>query len=173
MNALQSYNAFLDGDKQALTGLVEGYFKRLTAFIYGYVKNISDAEDLCEDCFLYLIEKRRRFAVEQQLTSYLYMTAKSRSLNFLKKKKRLEPLEEEHVAEEFTAEMFSDEKNRAVYDSLNTLDELSRDAVYLVYFENLTYAEAAMIIGVSAKKVDNLLYSAKKKLSAVLKEIFL
>lgn len=60
-----------------------------------------------------------------------------------------------------------------MYDALNTLDELSRDAVYLVYFENLTYAEAARIIGVSAKKIDNLLYSAKKKLSAVLKEIFL
>lgn len=173
MNALQSYNAFLDGDKQALSGLVESYFKRLTAFIYGYVKNVSDAEDICEDCFLYLIEKRRRFAVEQQLTSYLYMTAKSRSLNFLKKSRRLARLEDDHAVEDFGDEIFSDEKKRAVYDALNTLDELSRDAVYLVYFENLTYAEAARIIGVSAKKIDNLLYSAKKKLSAVLKEIFL
>lgn len=88
MNALQSYNAFLDGDKQALSGLVESYFKRLTAFIYGYVKNVSDAEDICEDCFLYLIEKRRRFAVEQQLTSYLYMTAKSRFFKFFKEEQK-------------------------------------------------------------------------------------
>lgn len=173
MNALQSYNAFLEGDKQALSGLVESYFKRLSAFIYGYVKNVSDAEDICEDCFLYLIEKRKRFAVEQQLTAYLYITAKSRSLNFLKKRKRLVPIEEARFVAEFESEMFADEKKRALYDALNLLDELSRNAVYLVYFENLTYAEAAMIMGISAKKTDNLIYSAKKKLSAVLTEVFL
>ena len=43
-------------------------------------------------------------------------------------------------------------------------------AVRLVYFEEMTYAEAARVMGKKSKQVDNLLYRAKRKLQSILGE---
>jgi RNA polymerase sigma-70 factor (ECF subfamily) len=43
-------------------------------------------------------------------------------------------------------------------------------AVHLVYFEEMTYAQAAKVMKKSPKQVDNLLYRAKKELRIILGE---
>ena len=43
-------------------------------------------------------------------------------------------------------------------------------AVRLVYFEEMTYAEAAKVMGKKSKQVDNLLQRAKKELHRILGE---
>ena len=43
-------------------------------------------------------------------------------------------------------------------------------AVRLVYFEEMTYAEAARVMGKKSKQVDNLLYRAKRELQGILGE---
>ena len=45
-----------------------------------------------------------------------------------------------------------------------------RIAVHLVYFEELSYEEAAKIMNKNAKQIDNLLYRAKNTLRATLGE---
>ena len=40
----------------------------------------------------------------------------------------------------------------------------------LVYFEEMTYAEAARVMGKKSKQVDNLLYRAKRELQNILGE---
>ncbi|MBD9118961.1 MAG: RNA polymerase subunit sigma-24, partial [Clostridiales bacterium] len=53
------------------------------------------------------------------------------------------------------------------------LAQLPRDmaaAVRLVYFEEMTYAEAARVMGKKSKQVDNLLYRAKRELQSILGE---
>ena len=42
------------------------------------------------------------------------------------------------------------------------------EAVYLVYFENLTYEQAARVLKKNKKQVDNLIYRAKNKLYEIL-----
>jgi RNA polymerase sigma-70 factor (ECF subfamily) len=39
-----------------------------------------------------------------------------------------------------------------------------REALWLVYFEDLSYAETAEVMNVSVKKIDNLLSRGKKRL---------
>lgn len=43
-------------------------------------------------------------------------------------------------------------------------------AVRLVYFEEMTYTEAARVMGKKSKQVDNLLYRAKRELKSILGE---
>ena len=44
------------------------------------------------------------------------------------------------------------------------------EALYLMYFEDLSYEEIARVMKVSKKQVDNLLYRGKKQLRAILEE---
>ncbi len=54
--------------------------------------------------------------------------------------------------------------------ALEKLPEPMRTAVHLVYFEGMTYEEAAKVMKKSRKQVDNLLYRAKAAMRADLGE---
>ena len=48
-----------------------------------------------------------------------------------------------------------------MHDAIGGLPQDMQTAVYLVYFEELSYAEAAVVMKKKPKQVDNLLYRAK------------
>ena len=54
--------------------------------------------------------------------------------------------------------------------AVKNLPQDMRAAVHLVYFEEMTYEEAARVMKKSRKHVDNLLYRAKKELRTILEE---
>ena len=66
--------------------------------------------------------------------------------------------------------VLADERKRMVNAALTQLPEDMRVAVHLIYFEEMTYDEAAKVMKKNRKQVDNLLYRAKKELRIILGE---
>ena len=66
--------------------------------------------------------------------------------------------------------VLADEKKRAINSAVSKLSADMREAVHLVYFEDMTYEQAAKVMKKSCKQVDNLLYRAKKELRIILGE---
>ena len=64
----------------------------------------------------------------------------------------------------------ADDRQRRVNAALEQLPRDMAAAVRLVYFEEMTYAEAARVMGKKSKQVDNLLYRAKRELQSILGE---
>lgn len=64
--------------------------------------------------------------------------------------------------------VLADKRKRAVNDAVEKLPAEMRAAVRFVYFAEMTYDEAAKVLGKSRKQVDNLLYRAKKELHDIL-----
>ena len=64
--------------------------------------------------------------------------------------------------------MLADERRRAVNGAVDSLPAEMREAVHLVYFEEMTYEEAARVMKKNKKQVDNLLYRAKAELRKTL-----
>ena len=102
------------------------------------------------------------------------MLAKSRAKNYIKRRNtiRFTSLDEaKEQASDIASPMDSlilDEQKRALYKALSTLSEEMRIIVYLIYFENMSYDEAAQVMKKSKKQVDNLLYRAKNQLRTIL-----
>jgi hypothetical protein len=48
-DAKERYRRFLQGDKEALAGLVRDYHKGLTLYLNGILGNICDAEDMAQE----------------------------------------------------------------------------------------------------------------------------
>ncbi len=61
--------------------------------------------------------------------------------------------------------MLSNELRRAVNAAVDALPEEMRTAVHLVYFEGMSYRDAAKVMGKNSKQIDNLLCRAKKELA--------
>ena len=66
--------------------------------------------------------------------------------------------------------LLSDRRKQAVNNAIAQLSQDMQAVVHLIYFEDLSYEEAAKILKKNKKQVDNLLYRAKKELRILLGE---
>jgi len=175
-NGASSYRRFLDGDESAFDSILEEYFPGLVFFIDGYVHDTHTAEDIAIDAFSDLIVHRTRYNFKVTLKTYLFMIGRSRALDHLRRRKKRNTLpisEAEELCDDGkTPEeiVLRDEKHRLIHAAVGKLEENMRVAVHLVYFEEMSYEEAARIMKKKKKQVDNLLYRAKKELRAILGE---
>ena len=102
------------------------------------------------------------------------MVGRSRALDHLRHRKVLEEVslsEAQTVADDtasIEAQILTDERKRQLHAAIAQLPEELRIAVHLVYFEEMTYEEAAKVMKKNRKQIDNLLYRAKKALHTIL-----
>ena len=173
-NGASSYRRFLDGDESAFDEIMKELFDNLVFFIDRYVHDIHAAEDIAIDAFSDLVVNKHRYNFKVTLKTYLFMLGRSRALNYIKHRKVINFVElteaENASAEQETLEeiILADERKRIVNNALNSLPDDMRVVIHLIYFEDLSYDEAAKIMKKNRKQVDNLLYRAKKELRIIL-----
>ena len=170
------YRKYVNGDDSAFEEIVRIYYDGLILFINGYLHSLTDAEDVASECLLFIAVHKRRFNFKNSLKTYLYTIARSKSLNFIKKRKRKQTENIEDYVNLSTSEPLLDEllikkENFSnLYEAIDKLPEEMQSIVYLFYFENMSYEEISTITAKSLKQVDNLLYRARKHLKEILKE---
>ena len=173
-NGARSYRRFLDGDESAFDEIMKELFDNLVFFIDRYVHDIHAAEDIAIDAFSDLIVNKHRYNFKVTLKTYLFMLGRSRALNYIKHRKVIDFVElteaEKASSEQETLEeiVLADERKRVVNNALNSLPDDMRVVIHLIYFEDLSYDEAAKVMKKNRKQVDNLLYRAKKELRIIL-----
>ena len=173
-NGASSYRRFLNGDESAFDEIMKELFDNLVFFIDRYVHDIHAAEDIAIDAFSDLVVNKHRYNFKVTLKTYLFMLGRSRALNYIKHRKVInfvELTEADNIsAEQKTLEeiILEDERKRIVNNALELLPDDMRVVVHLIYFEDLTYDEAAKVMKKNRKQVDNLLYRAKKELRIIL-----
>ena len=157
-----AYRRYLDGEQKAADLLVERYGDALTLYINGYIKDIHEAEDLMIEAFSQLFAKERPIEGVGSFKAYLYKTARHLALRH-KQKHRLAFL----CLDELNFEPRSDslaetallrsERDRQLYDALEKLKAEYREALYLVYFEDMSYRDAATVMNKSESQITKLM----------------
>jgi len=175
-NGASSYRRFLDGDESAFENIMKELFRGLVFFVDSFVHDTHAAEDIAIDVFSDLIVHKHRYNFKVSLKTYLYMVGRSRALDYIKHRKTVNfvELSEAAGAVDDTAlleeTVLADERKRLIHTAVVRLPEDMRLAVHLVYFEEMTYEDAARVMKKNRKQVDNLLYRAKKELRIILGE---
>ena len=173
-NGASSYRRFLDGDESAFDEIMKELFDNLVFFIDRYVHDIHAAEDIAIDAFSDLVVNKHRYNFKVTLKTYLFMLGRSRALNYIKHRKVIDFVElaeaDKASSEQETLEeiVLADERKCVVNNALNALSDDMRVVIHLIYFEDLSYDEAAKVMKKNRKQVDNLLYRAKKELRIIL-----
>ena len=165
----ESYRRFLDGDDDALGEIVDLYREGLILFIYRYVANLADAEDLAEDVFVELIVNPERYSFRSSLKTYIFTLGRNKAVDFVRKQSRIRPVNEpegrlSELADLNTLEshIIRGEENRQLYEAIGSIKDDYRTALHLVYFEGLSYKEAATVMKKTPKQLENLVSRGKK-----------
>lgn len=172
-NGARSYRRFLDGDRSAFDAIMDELFFGVVFFANRYVRDVHAAEDIAMDTFVELIVHPHRYNFKVSLKTYLYTIARSRAIDYIRRRRFVSLDEEAETADLRTLEekFFSDERRRDVNAAVEKLPEKMRAAVHLVYFDEMTYDEAARVLGMKYKQIDNLLYRARRDLKEILGEV--
>lgn len=175
MDGRELWSRFVNGDESAFDEILTAYREGVTYFIHRFVRDMTVAEDIAIDVFAELIIHKRRYNGKASLKTYLYIIARNRAIDYLRRKNKIimTELTEENIKDSSPSpeeEYLATERARAVGEAVKKLPSHMQEAVYLVYFENLSYKEAARVMKKSPKQIDNLLYRAKGELKNLLEK---
>ncbi|MBC8152024.1 MAG: sigma-70 family RNA polymerase sigma factor [Bacteroidetes bacterium] len=160
-------NTFRDGDDEALLRLYRQHLSALYNYGYNLARDRSLVEDAIQDVFLYLYQHRDGVETAQNVRAYLMQSLRHRILHLLKSRSASQELTEANAflvdttqEPAWVRDEADAERSRRLKHLLNQLPKRQREALYLIYFGQLSYVEAAQIMQVDVKSVYNLVYKA-------------
>lgn len=128
---------FRNGDKQAFEEIFYAFKDILYYFSYLYVHNYDDANDCVQEIFIKIINTIDKFKDSlSQFDTWVYSTARSTVLNFIRTKKRYEArivLDDELVANYISRDYT--ELNHTLYD----LEKVLGKDLYVIYILRTAY----------------------------------
>ncbi|MGH9805186.1 MAG: RNA polymerase sigma factor [Candidatus Acidiferrales bacterium] len=156
--------SFKNGDPLAFREL----FDRYKNSIYGYVRRrVNDpgrAEEITQDVFLALVQRRNGYHVSASFRTYLYRIALNRIASEYRKKKESDPLPEEVPA----ASGGDPAVVQQVREALAQLEPEQREIVLLREYQGLSYEEIAAVLSIPVGTVRSRLFRAKMALRELL-----
>ncbi|HZI23552.1 MAG TPA: RNA polymerase sigma-70 factor [Chryseolinea sp.] len=170
--------AVRQNDKKAFEELFRRYWKKVYAMTYALVRSEKPTQEIVQDIFISLWDKRLTLSINH-LPSYLYVTAKNRTLNYIASQitrekywnyyKQFIPLQENVTA---NAVEFN-ELMEALEDGIEQLPEKSKKVFRLNHLEGHSISEISNLLNLSEKAIRYHLTQSVKKLRLHLKDYIL
>lgn len=137
-------DSFQRGEEAAFDCLYREYFAALTYFANRILADCETAEDLVQDCFVQLWQRRDRLYHIKAIKSYLYTAVRNQCLKQLQKQKRNIDLVEPDKAEPSMEEaVIAAETARELYQFIETLSPALQKIIRLYYLEGKSNREIA------------------------------
>lgn len=158
-------------DESAFERLFHHLHPRMVKFSCRYVHTKTSAQDVVQESFIKLWQKRTSIDPEQSLLSYLYQIVRNRSLNYLRDHQTgdltLSDLPENRLRSDaniLSAVLEEEQPGKEMLLLINQLPGRQREALKLSRFEGLDHDEVACVMDISPRTVNNHIVSALKTL---------
>ena len=163
----------LAGSLECFDVLMQRYQKDVFAVARGYVRSVDDALDICQNVFLKAYRKLDTFAARSSFKTWLVAIANREGLNWVRTRSRKAPsnvvdLETVNLPSRDDQEttLLQAERHQTVVDSLQVLNQRSRQAVILRYFRDMPIRDVAEVLECSEGVARNMLFRSVRKLRA-------
>ena len=154
-------------DRKSYQAIFEEFYNALSNYSNTIVHNHTDAEDVVQDVFIQLWNKRDSLQIETKIKYYLFTAVRNRSIEVLRKRKMHHKYveEEKNVKESF--EILGDDAEDMVlkerlHRSIRQLPPKCQEIFVMNKLNGLTYNEIAESLNLSSKTVENQIARAFK-----------
>jgi len=162
----------LKGNKNAWLKLIKRYEKGIYNYGLRMVTNPEDAKDLMQEVFVSVYRNLSSYRGEGSFKSWLYRIAHFRCVEFYRRKKPTQGLEDTPEIEDEgqTPEQhtFMLQDGKQLLQAMQQLPLAQKSVVELKFFGHFTFDEIASQLGVSSNTVKSRLYTALDKLKHLL-----
>lgn len=170
---------FARGEEAAFRNIVEGYGGRVLNTCLGMLRSVPDAEDLTQEVFVQMYERRDQFRGEARLSTWIYRITVNLCLAHLRKARRQKRFAFltslwgddstglRHDAPDYVHPgILAEQREEAglLFRAIDHLPDKQRAVFVLVYVEGLPQTEVAATLETSVGAVESLLQRAKQRL---------
>ena len=162
------WDDFLQGSKAAYLFMYEKYARLLYNYGYKIAQDRQLTEDCLQDLFLTILETRERLGQTDSIKFYLMRSLRRDIVRKLNGQQRFLNGSENEI--DFTVEFhyeptwldsqISREQSETVLRELNQLPARQKEALFLKFFDNLSYDEIAGIMGIETTSAYKVIYKA-------------
>lgn len=170
------FNSIKLGDEKALEMLFHEYYQPLCQFAFSFLNDREEAEEVVQNSFVRIWEKRQEISIQTSAKAYLYQVIRNSCLNELKHQKVKIQHQKWSIMDGDGMEQSSDsmairgELEEKIKQAMQKLPEQCRLVFSLSRFEDLKYKEIADQLNISVKTVENQMGKALKIMRQELKE---
>src|SRR4051812_36270216 len=156
------------GDETAFEKVFKTHFDSLYKYAYTLLKNESAAEEVTQQVFFKIWEKRESLPDETILKAYLYRAVHNESLNHIKRQKVRTGYQmfaignTGQVINNASGKVDMAELQQELHKAMNELPEQCRTIFQMSRFEDMKYREIAEELNISPKTVENQMGKALK-----------
>ncbi len=171
--------AIQQGDEGAYEALFREWYPALVGFSRKFIHDPAESEELVQEMFCQLWDKRNSFNPTTSLKAYLYAAVRNRCFNYLEHRK-VRQRSQEAVAERITEQgrqsspvqiMEEIETKTRIEQAVAELPNRCREVFELSRYEGLKYAEIAQKLEISPKTVEVQIGRALKHLREALRDL--
>ncbi len=173
---------FQQGDELAYVELVNRYRDRLMNFIYRYVGTRQEAEDIVQDTFVKLFQKKDYYRPISEFSTWIFTIASNLAKTELRKRKRrkvsylsqlgMEEKDFDIPVEDTTdEEMVGEFTESQIQNAIQSLQLHFRTALILRDIEELSYEEISKILDVPLGTIKSRINRARLQLQEMLKQV--
>ena len=173
---------FQQGDELAYVELVNRYRNRLINFVFRFVGSFEEAEDIVQDTFVKLYQKKDYYRPISAFSTWIFTIASNLAKTELRKRKRrkvsyLSQIGIEEKDFDIPVEDTTDEETVGEYtesqiqDAIQSLQLHFRTALILRDIEELSYEEISKILDVPLGTIKSRINRARLQLQKKLKHV--
>ncbi len=156
---INSFDAIKKGDIKSFEALFRAYYKPLLIYSQQIVNDEDEANEVVQEIFLKLWEKRNEIEIRNTVNSYLYRSVYNNSLQLLRRKKldnKYKQYKNQQKIESINPgeEMEAIELNHKIGLILEGLPENCRKIFKMNRFQGMRYQEIADHLSISIKTVE-------------------
>lgn len=178
----QLYFLIKQGDEKAFERFFHLYYPRLKAFAFRLIADKDTAEDLVQEVFVSLWENRRQINLDKSLKSWIFLSLRNNSLNFLRRQKTeqkyLDYLSFQNSSQELFLSSFLEDheiellKNQAVQQVMEIIEHLPvqcRKVFEMSRFGKIKNQDIASELDISIRTVETHISNAIKSIKKQIK----
>ena len=159
------------GDTTAFERLISEHYRFIYKTAFRWLGHKSDAEDVTQSVCMRLADAITRFDGRSKFTSWLYRVTLN-AVRDLQRKHKRQNEQIEAVSAVISEDLAPDQEDQLrvndIWRVVRQLPEKQRDAVLLVFGEQLSQAEAADVMGCKEVTVSWHIHNARKSLKGLL-----
>lgn len=168
------------GDKDAFEELYKMHFKGILYNSYSMLNDYNEAQDAAQEVIVGMLKNLKNLKKPENFTAWMFKIVNNVCVSMVRKKMTrkesfsneefFESIEEdsvEHIPHKYLED---DEMKDLLIKCLDKLSDKHRRALYLYYFEDLSYKDIGDIMGLSVSVVASNIYRGKTHLKELLEK---
>jgi RNA polymerase sigma-70 factor, ECF subfamily len=163
------------GDRAAFGVLAARHYDRLHALAWRWSGARNEAEDIAQEAMVKMAGAIRSFRGDCAFSTWAYRIVYTTAVDHIRARDKVAPLAPLQMQKLMDAADCDPPEDaglgRELWLAVRALPEQQRDAVLLVYGEDMSHAQAAALMGCSEKTVSWHLHAARKRLKISLEAV--